>query len=114
MNATYNGRTYRVIYTAEGDLWARDILANIPTQEWRKSKYKPNQASLKTNAETAVMVYKYGAKRAAIHYGVTRPAITSRIRRLEKWLGYRIFPSYGYSELTALGEKFIRFHTEAP
>lgn len=30
MNVTYNGRTYRVIYTAEGDLWARDVINNPP------------------------------------------------------------------------------------
>lgn len=110
--ATHNGTTYRVIYTAEGDLWARDVITNPPKPPRRRKKLMGRPASLKFNIKTAVMVHQIGLKQTARHYGVTPNAVAGRIRRLEKWVGFRIFPSYGYTLLTYLGKQFIEFHIE--
>jgi len=113
MTATHQGKEYRVIYNADGDLWARDVIANPPKARKRRVK-KPSQYKLTTfqvNAETAVMVYKIGIEQTALHYGVTYGAIVSRVRRLENRLGYRIFPKHGYSLLTHMGKQFMKWHS---
>ena len=104
ITATSNGAEYRVIYTAQGNLWAHDVISNPPKP---KKRYTPNAASFATNAATAVMVYKIGVKRAAVHYGISYMAVIGRVRRLQGWLGYRIFPDYDYSRLTRAGLEFI-------
>ena len=112
MTATHQGKEYRVIYNADGDLWARDVIANPPKARKRRVK-KPSQYKLnafQANAETAVMVYKIGIEQTALHYGVTYGAIASRVRRFENRLGYRIFPSNGYSLLTYMGKQFMAMH----
>lgn len=110
--ATHQGKQYRVIYTADGDLWARDVLANPPkARKQRKKKpsqYKQN--SFRVNTETAVMVYRDGIQKTALHYGITYTAVLSRVRRLENRLGYRIFPRNGYSLLTYMGKQFMAMH----
>lgn len=109
--AMHNGQQYRVIYTAEGDLWARDVLANPPKAPRKQREKKPSVHTLnrfQTGAETAVMVYKIGIEQTALHYGVTYSSIVSRVRRLEKRLGYRIFPKHGYSLLTYMGKQFMK------
>lgn len=90
--ATHNGTPYRVIYTAMGDLWAREAIKTAVTPQ---------------SIETAVMVSRIGLKATAQHYGVTSMAIAYRVRRLEKRLGFVIFPPYAYDQPTYRGRLFL-------
>lgn len=113
--AMHNGKQYRVIYTAEGDLWARDVLANPPKAPRKQREKKPTTHKRNlflVNAETAVMVYRDGVHKTAFHYGITYTAVLSRVRRLENRLGYRIFPKHGYSLLTYMGKQFMKSYND--
>ena len=115
--ATHNGQQYRVIYNANGDMWARDVLLNPPMPpRKKKQRQKPvkkaspaqtRQDQTDENIAIALMVYETSVKQTAHHYGVTFRAITCRIRRLEEKIGFRIFPKGGYSLLTYHGKRFI-------
>lgn len=119
-DAIYQGQEYHVIYQHTGypgGMWARYVLLNPPPPPKKKKqrqkpvkKTKPAQTrqyKMDENIAIALMVYETSVKQTALRYGVTFRAITCRIRRLEKKLGFPIFPKGGYSLLTYHGKRFI-------
>lgn len=58
--------------------------------------------------ETARLVARYGLQGAAVKLGITAPATSYRVRRLEKQLGFKIFAPYDYGRLTFKGREYLK------
>ena len=43
--ATHNGQQYRVIYNANGDMWARDVLLNPPMHLAQRLPFPTNDTA---------------------------------------------------------------------